>query len=139
MCENRSQHAQSPSRWGRRKYILLGALLAAAIGVAGLYYGQEDSRFEAMNSEAGSRSPAYLFGFAHAALTACNVSPGPGLDQLAAAVQRDPHGVLADDMKAGFAEFGRILQASGTAEACRQAEHFFGPHALPRPGVLLPR
>lgn len=127
-------------RMARGKYTVVGALLAAAIAGVGLYHVQADFRSQTVNTnEAASQSPAYQFGFAHAALAGCDFAPGAELDQLVAAVQANAHGILSDDVKTGFGDFQELQQAHGTADACRRAERYFGPRARLRPGVLMPR
>ena len=127
----------------------VGALLAAAISAGYVYYAIVFDQTGAQSLQAASshshdtplasRSPAYLFGFANAALVGCQFKPGDGLDQLAAAVESDQEGVVPDELKAGFAEFSALQQARGTAGACNVAERLLGPHAQTRPGVLQPR
>lgn len=129
---------------------VLGAVMATAIAVAGLYYvrthepqhlgtvhpvEQRDPTYLRFVD----RSAAYHFGFANAALAGCPFSPGDALDQLASRVEHSRQGVIPDDVKAGFAEFQKLQQASGAVSACQIAEELFGPSAEPRPGVLLPR
>lgn len=123
-------------------------MLAAAIAAAGIYYVGAHDAPKARHSQPASlqsdhakfaaRSPAYLFGFANAALGGCRFIPGAALDQLAAAVEAGAQGVVPEEVSAGFADFHGLQQASGTAGACRIAEQLFGPHAQARPGVLLP-
>lgn len=127
----------------------LGALLAAAISAVALYdlavdgspRAQSPRAASAQADDAGSAtpSPAHLFGFANAALAACNVKPGTALDALAAAVETNDEGVVPGELKAGFAEFQSLLQARGTAGACAMAERLLGPNAPMRANVLLPR
>lgn len=118
---------------------IFGVSVASAIALSGFYGIQDKLRSDASDSEAGSRTPGYLFGFAHAALAVCNALPGPGLDRLGEAVERDSHGKLPEDVKIGFAEFSQLQLKIGITAACRQAESLLGPHSPQRPNVLLPR
>lgn len=142
----------SEPRRGNRRLIAglprAGALLAAALTAAGLYYLVGPDRPQAVDARRpalhfhedgiASRSPGYLFGFANAALAGCGFKPGAALDRLSEAIRTDEEGVVPDDLKAGFTHFHNLQQARGVAGACEIAERLFGPHAGARPGVLLP-
>ncbi len=118
---------------------LVAAVLAAAVGGAALYRTHLDSHLETDVPAEALRSPAYVLGFAYAALAGCDLAPGAELERLAAMVQAGAHGVVPDEVKAGFSDFQGLQQARGQADACRQAERFLGPRAELRPGVLRPR
>ncbi|MCL4765159.1 MAG: hypothetical protein KJZ80_02885 [Hyphomicrobiaceae bacterium] len=122
-----------------RRACLVAASLTAAAGGAALYLAHLDARFETGIRPTLSRSPAYLFGFAHAALAGCDFVPGAGLDRLAAAVRTGGQGIVPDEVKAGFGDFHGLQRARGQTDACRQAERFLGPRADSQPGVLMPR
>lgn len=133
---------------GRRWPSGLGALLATAIILAA-YYLAADGQPRAQSPAGGgshygdaplaSRSPAYLFGFANAALAGCDFNAGAALDRLAAAVESGDRGVVPDELKAGFAEFQSLSEKRGTAAACTLAKRILGPHAPAWAGVLSPR
>lgn len=127
----------------------IGVLLATTITAAAGYYlaigdqpraqGPRTANASSDDARLASRSPAYLFGFANAALAGCDFQPGAGLDQLAAAVDPGEQGVVPDEIKAGFADFQGLLRARGSTSACAMAERVLGPHAPARAGVLSPR
>ena len=84
-------------------------------------------------------SPAYLFGFAHAALTGCNVEAGTGFPGLEAKVGSRADGAVPDDVKRGFAAFAEIAGSKGADSAGRHAEFLFGAGSRINPNVLMPR
>lgn len=129
----------------RQKYSVIGGIIAAAaVAVAGLYYyfnadGESTSdTVQAASSHALiGRSDAYHFGFVHAALAGCRFAPGDTLDDFTASVKVQGQGLVPDDLKAGFAEFQRLQNASGATRVCSLAEDLFGPRGHLRPGVLM--
>jgi len=132
--------AKPLGRVTRGRYTLAGAFVATAIAGTGIYYASADFPLQMVKTnEAAFQSPAYQFGFAHAALAGCNFAPGAELDRLGVAVQADSRGILSADVKTGFGDFHNLREANGAADACKQAERFFGPRARLRPGVLMPR
>ena len=142
VIENRRVESSSGKRQRRLfggRYRLLGFLLATAIAAPALYYYSRtnvsyyhaalDISQHIIPSETRSRSPAYLFGFAHAAIAGCEFIPGAGFDRLAASMSGNENGVVPEDVKIGFGDFGLLQQARGTAAACHKAHQLLGSRA----------
>lgn len=130
----------------RQRHPIIAVIIAAAAVAGGLIYyfagGEPSATLDHARVEGQSltgRSAAYQFGFANAALSGCKFEPGNRLDELSAAIERHPQGIVPDDLKAGFADFERLQQVSGPADVCSLAEDLFGPRGYMRSGILQPR
>lgn len=69
-------------------------------------------------------------------MAGCQFVPGDTLDEFTASLEVQGQGVVPDDLKAGFAEFHRLQNASGATHVCSLAEDLFGPRGHLRPGIL---
>lgn len=129
----------------KQRYPIIGAVIAAAVTGGLIYYSTDnqpsaaDDRTPLGGHNLTSRSAAYQFGFVHAAMSGCSFKPGETLDEFSALVERNAEGIVPDDLKAGFTEFARLLEADGASGACSLAEQLFGPRGDLRPGILKPR
>lgn len=103
--------------------------LSAAVGSGALRtLGSVDAARRADVSR-GEISPAYLYGYTSAALTACPLEEGPAWEAFERALaeqgQSAENGFLAE-VSEGFATFDRDANAHGHSTVCDQALNLYG-------------
>lgn len=114
-------HGEGGLPWISASRAALWSLGLGAIGVSLVVVAASRLTAHDPTDRTSTRSSAYDFGYASAAITAC-----PGIDPdlqnvLATAAPRDPSGRISDDIAQGFRAFSHALDALGAAGACSAA------------------
>lgn len=114
----------------RRFSVALGAMLALlSVGIGSGALSTLGSVDAARPADAwvGDVSPAYLYGYTSAALTACPLQEGPAWrDFERALADYRAKNAFLEDVSRGFAAFDRDANANGYPTVCDQALNSYG-------------